>query len=202
MRISLVLLFGFLISSAFSQCADSTHIFTFKFNNKKYEVVKESKSFPAAAICAKERGGYLAEINNKAEQAAVFSAVLKNAGIAPNYVSVSTGGGAAYVWIGATDKRTEGIWLWDGNNDALGVNFWMGEGTNGAKNGRVMLEAYNNWGGTSKGKPVEPDNFAQVQNCAGMALVGWPLKTSSIGIAGEWNDLICSTLLYYVIEYD
>lgn len=188
--------------NAFSQCADTTHIFTFTHNNKKYEVVKEQKTWPQAAACAVARGGYLVEINNEAEQKAVFTAISKNAGIATNYVAISTGGGIAYVWLGASDKKTEGTWLWDGNNDGLGTSFWMGEGANGQKNGRAMVESFYNWGGKSKGKPNEPDNFATVQHCAAMGLTGWPAKTSNLGAAGEWNDLICTSQLYYVIEYD
>lgn len=185
-----------------AQCADTANIYTFNHNGKRYEVVKESKSWVAAAACAVSRGGYLVEINDKEEQKAVYDAIIKGAKVPANYVSVSTGGGVAYVWIGATDKKSEGTWLWDGNNDGLGVSFWMGQGVKGQNNGRVMLNAYNNWGGISKGKANEPDNFAQVQHCAGLSLAVWPNKTSSIGIEGEWNDLICSTPLYYIIEFE
>ena len=195
----LLMLFATVVSS---QCADSTKIYTFKFNAKKYEIVKELKTWEAAAKCAVERGGYLVEINSKEEQNALFNAVIKGGKIPVDYVSVSTGGGIAYMWIGATDKKTEGTWLWNGKNEATGINFWRGEGANGANNGKPILNAYTNWGGTSKKKANEPDNFGLVQNCAGIALCGWPAKTSNLGIAGEWNDLLCASKLYYIIEYN
>jgi len=203
MKKLLLTCFSILIATAsFAQCADSTLIYTFKFKNKKYEIVKELKTWEAAAKCAVERGGYLTEINSKEEQTAIFNAVIKEAKIPTNYISVSTGGGIAYIWLGATDKKTEGTWLWNGKNETSGINFWRGEGANGSGNGTPVLNAYTNWGGTSKGKPNEPDNFGLVQNCAAMALTGWPTKTSNLGTAGEWNDLLCATKLFFIIEYN
>ena len=200
--LNLVIICSLFVAKAFSQCADSTKIYTFTFEGKKYEVVQELKKWDAAAACAVERGGYLVEINNAAEQKAVFNAIMNGAKVSPSYVSVSTGGDIAYVWTGASDKKTEGTWLWDGNKDGRGIFFWSGQGAKGSKNGKAIMNAYYNWGGSSKGTPNVPDNYGTVENSGALALSGWPSKTTNIGIAGEWNDLMGSTLLYYVIEYD
>jgi len=190
------------ITNIFPQCANEKNIYKFTFNGKKYEVIKELKTWMEAAACAVERGGYLVEINNQEEQNAVYDAIINGGKISPAYTSVNDGGGIAYVWIGATDKQTEGKWLWDGNNNTYGINFWKGEGAHGLNNGTPVKGAYNNWGGKSNGKPNEPDNFASVQNYGAIALAGWPSGTTKLGIAGEWNDIIGSHTLFFVIEYD
>jgi hypothetical protein len=33
-----------------------------------------------------------------------------------------------------------------------------------------------------------------------MALAGWPAGTTMLGVAGEWNDIIGSSQIYYVVE--
>lgn len=193
----MVLIFS---ANLFSQCVDTANVYTFTYNNKTYEVVKELKSWTDAAACAVERGGYLVEINDVNEQNAVYNAIISGAGISPTYTSIANGGGIAYVWIGATDQQTEGTWIWDGNNDNSGINFWTGQGANGAGNGLAIGGAYYNWGGTSTSIPKEPDNFGTGQHHAAIALAGWPSGSTMLGIAGEWNDIIGSSLLYFVIE--
>lgn len=188
-------------SHAFSQCANSENIYSFSFDGKTYEVIKELKTWNNAASCAVERGGYLVEINSIAEQNAVYNAIVNGAGVSSTYVTISNGGGIAYVWIGATDKNEEGTWLWDGNNDTFGNNFWTGQGANGANNGFAVDESFINWGGTSTGLPKEPDNYGSNQDNGAIALAGWPSGTTSLGIAGEWNDIIGSSSIYYVVEY-
>lgn len=189
-----------LMTKLFSQCADTANIYTFTFNGKTYEVVKELKTWADAAACAVERNGYLVEINDVNEQNAVYNAIINGAGVSPTYTSISNGGGIAYVWIGATDQQTEGTWLWDGNNDNTGINFWTGQGANGAGNGSSVSGAYYNWGGTSTGTPNEPDNYGSGQDNAAIGLAGWPAGTTMLGNAGEWNDIDGSSLLYFVIE--
>lgn len=188
-------------AQAFPQCADTSNIYEFTFNGNIYEVVKEKKSWNDAAACAVERGGYLVEINDGSEQAAVYNAIIEGAGVATNYTIVNNGGGIAYVWIGATDAGTEGKWLWDGNNDGEGENFWTGQGANGANNGSAVDRAYINWGGSSSNTPKEPDNWSG-QDHAAIGLKAWPSGWEDLGIAGEWNDIIGSSKLFYVIEYD
>jgi len=182
-------------------CANPGNIFSFTFNGKTYEVVKEMKTWENAAACAVERGGYLVDIMNQAEQDAVYGAIINGAGVSPTYTSSPDGGGIAYVWIGATDKVTEGTWLWDGDNNGAGMNFWIGEGSAGAGGGSPVADRYFNWGGKSVGPPKEPDNWNN-QDAAGIALEGWPSGTTLLGIPGEWNDISTTNLMYFVIEYD
>jgi hypothetical protein len=198
----LLLALAMLTLQSFSQCADSTNIYGFTYAGKYYEVVKEMKNWHNAAACAVERGGYLVEINDADEQNAIHDAIINGAEVSPTYTSVPNGGGIAYVWIGATDQHTEGVWLWDGNNDNAGTNFWTGQGSNGSGNGAPVADAYFNWGGTSTGTPKEPDNWGAGQHHAAIGLTGWPAGSTTLGIPGEWNDIIGSSTLYFVIEYD
>ncbi len=184
----------------FSQCADTSNIYTFIYNGKTYEIVKELKTWSQAAACAVERGGYLVEINDSNENNAIFNAIINGAGISTTYTYAVDGGGTAYIWIGANDLQTEGNWMWDGNNDNSGTQFWTGQGVAGNGGGTAVGNAYNNWGGTSTGTANEPDNFDGSQDNAAIALAGWPAGTTILGIGSEWNDINGSNQLYYIIE--
>lgn len=166
----------------FAQCADSTNIYSFVFDGKTYEVVKENKNWMEAVSCAVERGGILAEINSVEEQNGIFSQ-LSNAAIINNSTVAPDGGGGAYIWLGANDLSTEGNWVWDGNNDGIDSQFWLGTAS-----GNPVGGLYNNWGN-------EPDDFLG-QDALGLSLNGWPL-----GVAGQWNDVNHQNILYYLIEY-
>lgn len=166
-------------------------VFAFQFNQKEYEIVQWKKNWADAAACAVSRGGYLAHIDDQDEQDAIVQA-LSDAGIAPNYTSVPDGGGIAYVWIGATDKFTEGKWIWAGNGVNSPLNFWNGKGAAGS----AVNNRYHRWGNSSTGGTrVEPDDFSNNQDAAGIALTNWPW-----GVAGEWNDINSNNLLYFVVE--
>ncbi len=160
--------------------ADEANVVMFVYNNKNYEIVKETKNWVDASACAVARGGRLTEINDQAEQDEIFlqlgNATLTNANtVAPD------GGGGAYVWIGGNDLATEGDWIWDGDNDNVGNMFWQGDATG-------VGFGFTNWGN-------EPDDFGG-QDGLGLSLDGWPL-----GVAGQWNDVAVTNELYYVIEY-
>lgn len=191
----------FLAYQAAAQCANPANIYTGTHNGQTYEVVKEKKTWANAAQCAVQRGGHLVEINDYAEQQAVYAMINTGAGITWNYTIVASGGGIGYVWIGATDKQAEGTWIWDGNNDGTGSNFWSGQGKNGSGNGFPVSGAYHNWGGIGNGLAQEPDNFNNSQHCGAIGLSGWPVATTLLGRVSEWNDLGCDNELYYVIEY-
>jgi len=200
--LQLVILMG-VNHRALAQCASATNIYTFVHNNKSYEVVKESKTWANASACAVALGGYLAEIDDQLEQDAVYNAITVGANVSSTYTSVANGGGIAYVWIGATDQNTEGTWLWDGDNNNVGTNFWNGQGANGNGLGSAVGGAYHNWGTSGVGPVQEPDNFGNNQDGAAIGLAGWPAAFPGLlGDASEWNDIISSSLIYFVVEHD
>lgn len=173
-----------------STCANTANIYTFQYNGKTYELVRENKTWANAAACAVERGGYLAEINNAAENTAIFNELMNNAGISLNNTVSNSGGAASYVFLGANDIAAEGVWVWNGNNNADTTQFWQGDASGNAVGG-----LYNNWG-------TEPDNFAGNQDALGIGLNVWPQPTGGLGVAGQWNDIPASDSLYYLIEFD
>ena len=162
----------------------SSSIVPFTYNEKNYEIVKDNKTWVDASAFAVDRGGFLAEINNEAEQNAIFIE-LGNASIIINNTVAPDGGGASYIWIGGNDIATEGDWIWDGDNDQTGNQFWMG-----TLAGAPIGGLYNNWGD-------EPDDFGSGQDGLGLAITDWPF-----GVAGQWNDVDDSNTLYFLIEFD
>lgn len=181
--VSVLLLLGTV--NTFAQCADAAAIYSFTYDGRTYEIIKENKTWVSAAACAVERGGHLAEINSEEEQNAIF-AQIANAQIDPDDTKAPDGY-ASYVWLGGNDIVQEGKWIWDGNNDAVSVQFWQG-----TVSGTAVGGLYNNWGN-------EPDNSASGtgQDALGLAVIDWPL-----GNAGQWNDVKHTNELYYIVEYD
>ncbi len=182
---------GYTVTLTMEPCVSDDSIYEFSYDGKMYEIVRQHRTWVEAAACAVERGGYLAEINDEAENAAIFDELINNASIDPNNTTAPDGGGASYVWIGGNDIATEGSWVWDGNNDGTATQFWMGD-----FNGSPVDGLYNNWGD-------EPDDFTDPdvspngQDGLGLALSDWPF-----GVAGQWNDISDTNTIYYVIEYD
>lgn len=167
------------------QCANTSNIYSFNYNGKTYEVIKEKKTWVDAAACAVERGGALAEINSQEEQNKIYTELTTNAGIDQNEIRVSDGGNAPYVWIGGNDFSTEGTWIWDGDNDGSGTHFWTGK-----DDGSTVGGLYHYWGFR------EPDDYQGAQDGMAIGLTSW-----ANGSAGEWNDISHSNSIYYVVEY-
>ena len=171
--------------NGFAQCADSQNVFAFTHNGKNYEIIKENKNWADAAACAVNRGGYLAEVNNQAENDAIFNQ-LALVGVNPDDTP-ATDGFSSYIWLGGNDISVEGKWFWNGNNDATGTPFWQGTATGTAVGGR-----FSNWGN-------EPDNWGGGvgQDGLGMAVIDFPN-----GAAGEWNDISHNNTLFFVVEFN
>ncbi len=168
-----------------SECINMDNVYNFTYDNRTYQIVKENKTWADAAACAAYQGGYLARINDANEQNAIWNELQNNSGIILANTIASNGGGASYIWIGGSDAIVEGTWIWnDGSND----QFWSGD-----TNGTSVNGLYTNWGN-------EPDNAGN-QDGLSIALTQWPIATGTLGSAGQWNDLIDTDLLYYVIEY-
>ena len=173
-----------LCNGLIAQCAEELNIYSFEYNGHLYEVVKENKSWTDASNCAVSRGGYLAEINDEAEQTAIFNELTANSDI--TITDTQNQFGTASIWLGGSDAGTEGDWIWDGNNDGTGPQFWSG-----TSNGDPVDGLYTNWG-TS---PAEPDNSG------GQDYLTIIIKPTAVNY-GLWNDLISTNTIYYLIEYD
>ena len=134
--------------------------------------------------------GYLARIDNPAENSAIFARMLA----VSNQLTQTApdGGGVEYVWIGANDLGAEGTWLWSVDN----AQFWQGNA-----GGSVVGGLYNNWGNPA-GTQFEPDDFNSNQDAAGIALRGWPAGLGTLGLASQWNDVGVVNNLPYVVEFD
>ncbi len=171
-------------SDGFGQCANPSSIYTFTHDEHTYEVVKENKSWTDAAACAVSRNGYLAEINNEAEQNEIFNELVNNAGIIIS--NTQNQFGTASIWLGGSDAVAEGNWIWDGDNDGNGPQFWSG-----GPGGTPVDGLYTNWGIS----PAEPDNSGGQDH---LTII---IKPTAVNF-GLWNDLISTNSLYYLIEYD
>jgi hypothetical protein len=185
--------------------------FIFQHGVHTYEVVTSGATWTAAAADAASRTvagaqGYLAEVDDAAENTAIFNQLTAN--LTPGQVSATVapdGGGASYVWLGATDRNAEGTWIWDGRNTGSGTTIGTGQGAAGLGNWASAPGIYNNWGSGFfvGGLQAEPDDFNASQDAAGIALTGWPsAQPGGLGSAGQWNDVDEGNSLYYVIEYN
>ncbi len=162
--------------------------FPFAISGHNYILVTTAATWASAQADATGRGGQLARINDAAENAAVF-AKLATLGVT---TTAGDGGGAIYVWLGG-QETTEGSYSW-----ADGTPFWSG-----GPAGATAVFSYSNWGRGSLpgGGGPEPDNFAGIQNRAAMALQPWPAGSpTSIGVAGQWNDIAATNSLAYLVE--
>lgn len=139
--------------------------------------------------------GYLAHIENAAENAAIIANLLSNIPAAQFSMTIAKdGGGKPYVWIGAQDLTKEGNWIWDGDFDGMGPLIGTGQGFDSTW--MTAPGAFQNWGLTpGTGVQREPDNSQNFQHAAGISLNGWPF-----GSAGEWNDVNSANALFYLVE--
>lgn len=154
----------------------------FTYNNKKYAIILDNKTWLEAANFAVNKKAYLAHINSEKEQEAIYKAIEAEK-ITPSSTIAPDGGGASYLWLGGNDITEEGKWTWDGDNDGNGTHFWQGK-----KDGSSINGAYENWG-------KEPDDFGSGQDALGIAITNWPLGQKS-----QWNDIQKTNKLYFVIE--
>jgi len=173
----------------------------FVFGDHTYQLVTTARTWTAAAADATGRQrwgvpGALVRIDSQAENDAI-SAWLQAAIPESDFTKTKApdGGGGSYVWLGATDRVTEGAWLWDGDNDGTGDQFWSG-----TKTGSPVGGLYNNWGYTTAQN--EPDNYNGAQDAAGICLNRWPTSSGALGSRGQWNDVNETNSLYYIVEFD
>jgi hypothetical protein len=138
-------------------------------NQSFYSVSANSLTWENAKIAAANTSydgvpGYLATITSLQENQFITNRIL----------------GASNIWIGATDKYTEGVWVWDTGPEA-GTQFWQG-----AANGTRVSGQFASW---ASGEPNNGNGGNQ-----DYALTNW-------GSAGLWDDQGATASNRYLIEY-
>lgn len=190
------------------------------FEGHEYLFVNQAMTWANAQAHAISLGGSLAVVNSQAENDFVFQQSLNQfvefmaPYINPNTVAgkMNDGGGAPYVWLGASDIAKEGTWQWvDGSSLSMGnvtdntsQSGFANWGFNHAKDISDWIRQY------AYVSPVpgityfsEPDG-GTFQNVLGMGLTDWvnPLiaNATNYGLAGQWNDINQNNLMPFVVE--
>jgi hypothetical protein len=151
------------------------------YNGHTYQLIANPKTWESARADAITRGGYLVEIDDLAENEAIYSQLQGRAG--STATRAADGGDSRYVWLGGTDRTNEGQWAW-------------------SYSGRSISTGRSEWGSGALGS--EPDDF-NGQDALAIGMENWPQGSSTgsgYGNAGEWNDINESNLLFYVVEFD
>jgi len=152
---------------------------SFTSGGTNFILVSSAKSYQSASEYASGMGGTLATFNSSIKFDGFYDAlsnVITAKGLAAT--TAADGGGAKYVWLGATDQLNEGTWIWE--------------------NGSQMT--FDSWGSGAYGS--EPDNFNNQDGLA-LGLENWPMGSADgagYGDAGFWNDIDKSNELYFVVE--
>lgn len=126
----------------------------------------QTRDYDHAQSSCQAQGMRLAWLESKAENDAVWA-------------KVSAIQSVAEVWIGATDRATEGDWSWDGQG---GVQFW-----DGGANGSPVDGAFVAWAADTpnNSQVTSPDG----EDCAALLMTG-----------GTWGDRTCSIKYAYLCE--
>jgi len=159
-----------------SKAVANDTVATFEGNGSVYSVYSTAMTWAKANAYAKSLGGQLAVVEDESENDFLYQQIMdlmSSSDLAKS--TAKDGGGAAYVWLGATDAVTEGVWKWVNNQDLDTDNFM--------------------WG--SNGSLSEPDDFGKKQDHLALGLEDWP-----VGDAGQWNDLNGSNKLFFVVEFE
>ena len=151
------------------------------YDGHYYGLFTTNKTFDAAVSAAHNLGGYLLQISSTAEQSDAYGRVSGFLSGQLASTRAPDGGGAAYVWLGASDAASEGSWIWLADSS-------------------LLYASYTRWGSGALGS--EPDNAGN-QDALGLGLENWPAGSASgagFGSAGFWNDISVNNSLYYVVE--
>ena len=151
----------------------------FFFEGHTYEFVAAARTWQDASTYAQAQGGHLAVITSASENNAIIQAALADTSLISSAPTANDGGGAKYLWLGATDVVVEGRFAW-----VTGESFSL----------------YSAWATGPLGR--EPDDFGGAQDALAMALEVYPRPSGGIGSAGLWNDVNERNTLSFVIEYD
>ena len=150
--------------------------------DRVYALYKSAKTWVEADKYAKSRGGSLLTLEELSENESVYNVLVEEISQGEyGKTAAVDGGGAAYVWLGASDDKAsklvgadEGLWVW--------------------ADGSQIDPDQANWGG------AEPDNYNN-QDYLALGLQDWPVGSGELGLAGQWNDLAGANRLYFVVEF-
>jgi hypothetical protein len=132
-----------------SKAVANDTVATFEGNGSVYSVYSTAMTWAKANAYAKSLGGQLAVVEDESENDFLYQQIMdlmSSSDLAKS--TAKDGGGAAYVWLGATDAVTEGVWKWVNNQDLDTDNFM--------------------WG--SNGSLSEPDDFGKKQDHLALGL--------------------------------
>lgn len=149
-------------------------------NGHVYGLNKTPFTWTNAESFAQSIGGHLAKVESSTENAWLFDWALSE--IRTTTSIAEDGGGAQYVWLGASDSAKEGTWVWV--SDQTSVN-----------------QTSPKWGSGALGS--EPDDFGGQQDYMALGLENWPSGIAAnlgYGNAGQWNDVAGTNRLYSFIE--
>ena len=157
----------------------------YSFEGHVYEYVPEGMSWSEALEFALNKGGYLVEINSFQEN--IF---IKNL-LSDVETTASDGGEAKYSWLGGSFNQDTNLWEWNNGRDIQ-------------LNGQLDRPLWGNGPGFVN-TLSEPDQSIEDQNCLSMGAEMWPKESTEnnfLGKKGQWNDLLCTNLLSFIIEYN
>ena len=77
-----------------------------------YEFVAAARTWQDASTYAQAQGAHLAVITSASENNAIIQAALADTSLIWSAPTANDGGGAKYLWLGATDVVVEGRFAW------------------------------------------------------------------------------------------
>jgi len=77
-----------------------------------YEFVAAARTWQDASTYAQAQGAHLAVITSASENNAIIQAALADTSLISSAPTANDGGGAKYLWLGATDVVVEGRFAW------------------------------------------------------------------------------------------
>jgi len=137
-------------------------------NGKGYMFCDVERSFSSASTACGNADMRLVWIESAAENTAILNA------------AESLGFVSERIWLGGTDRDSEGEWQWVDASEAPKAQFWYGESEDFG--GGPIENAFANWG---DGRPNDSEN-SDAEDCA-----TFTLDRSGLD-AGTWNDDACS----------
>ena len=140
-----IFIFFFLVSNSLFAAILSTKT----LDGHSYQLIGTKKSYIEAKNNALYQGGYLASINSEEENSIMIDML---SAIDQNYNIVADGGNASYVWLGASDSQTEGVWLWEDDSSVNDYSNWGNLEPDNNNNQDGLAIALGNWSGGIKGQ--------------------------------------------------